>query len=285
MVSTALELTRTLAPSAADAAPAPAIGENTPAERSPEFVQSLERGLAVIKVFGETTAGLPLTEVARRTGMSRAAARRFLHTLVALGYLSTDGRDFRLRPKILDLSHAYLRNLTLPQVAAPHLKHLAEQVQVSSSLAILDEPDITYVVHNDVNQVLAASISVGTRFPAYLTALGRVLLAYQSEEYLDHYLATTDLLPRTSATITDKAQFRAELAKVREQGYALVNQELAEGLISIAVPVRDREGRVIAAANLSAATLSHTANQMVDQLLPHLKAAAAAIETDLQYIH
>jgi len=253
-------------------------------ERSAEFVQSLERGLTVIKVFGETTSGLSLTEVARRTGMSRAAARRFLHTLVTLGYLAFDGREFRLRPKILDLSHAYLRNLTLPQVAAPHLKDLAEQVQVSSSLAILDNPDIVYVVHNDVNQVMAASISVGTRFPAYATALGRVLLANQGPDFIEHYLATTPLLPRTSATITDPAQLRAELEQVRNQGWSIVNQELAEGLISIAVPVRDREGQVIAAANLSAATLRYKAPEMISELLPQLLAAAAAIETDLRYL-
>src|SRR6476661_9084878 len=159
--------------------------------RSGDFVQSLERGLAVIRAFGAQRPALTLSEVARQTGVSRAAARRFLHTLVELGYVATDGREFSLRPAVLDLGYAYLSSLSLPEIALPHLEILSEQTGESSSVAVLDGPDIVYVARVATHRIMSAAIRVGTRFPAYATSMGRALLAHADPEVLDGYLAGT----------------------------------------------------------------------------------------------
>ena len=246
-----------------------------------EPVQSLERGLAVIRAFDAEHRELSLSDVARLTGLTRAAARRFLHTLVGLGYMRTDGRLFALRPRVLELGYAYLSGLPLPQVALPHLERLVEQVQESSSVAVLDEPDVVYVARVPTRRIMSVAISVGTRFPAYPTSLGRVLLAGLDDATLDRYLAAVTPEPLTPHTITDPAALRAELARVREQGWAMVDQELEEGLRSLAAPVRDAAGSVVAAVNVSAPARRGTAEQVREELLPPLLEAAAAIRADL----
>ncbi|MWB97210.1 IclR family transcriptional regulator domain-containing protein [Agromyces seonyuensis] len=249
-----------------------------PAPRDPDFVQSLDRGLAVIRAFGPDRPVLTLSEVARETGMSRAAARRFLHTLVDLGYVGTDGREFHLRPRLLELGYAYLSGLSLPQVAQPHLQHLSDEVHESSSAAILDGHDIVYVARSAVSRIMSVAIGVGTRFPAYATSMGRVLLAGLDDDALDEFLRTADLAPRTTATITDPAELRAELTRVRERGWALVDQELEAGVRSVAAPVRDAAGRVIAAVNVAAPARRSADDEAF--VLP-LRRAAAAISEDL----
>jgi IclR family transcriptional regulator, pca regulon regulatory protein len=246
-----------------------------------EPVQSLERGLAVIRAFDAEHRELSLSDVARLTGLTRAAARRFLHTLVGLGYMRTDGRLFALRPRVLELGYAYLSGLTLPQVALPHLERLVESVQESSSVAVLDEPDVVYVARVPTRRIMSVAISVGTRFPAYPTSLGRVLLAGLDDDALAGYLSSVTLEPLTPHTITDPGALRAELGRVREQGWAMVDQELEEGLRSLAAPVLDDAGAVLAAVNVSAPARRGSADQVRDQLLPPLLEAAAAIRADL----
>ena len=249
--------------------------------RSSEFVQSLDRGLAVIRAFGAERPALTLSEVARETGLSRASARRFLHTLVELGYVATDGRSFTLRPSVLELGYAYLSSLTLPEVAGPHLERLSEEVGESSSVAVLDPPDIVYVARVATHRIMSAAIRVGTRFPAYATSMGRALLAHVDAAELDAYLASTQLTALTARTITEADELRAELARVREQGWALVDQELEEGLRSVAAPVRDGSGTVVAAVNVSAPVRRGEVSEILDDILPSLLSAAKNIETDL----
>ena len=183
-----------------------------------DFVQSLERGLSVIRAFDAEHPKLTLSEVATSTGLSRAAARRFLRTLVQLGYMRSDGSRFSLRPKILELGYAYLSSLTLPEVAMPHLEQLVEQVHESSSVCELDGNEVIYIARVPTKRIMTVTISVGTRFPAYATSMGRVLLAAQSDERLDDYLESASLRGLTGHTITSATALRRELRKIRQPG-------------------------------------------------------------------
>jgi IclR family transcriptional regulator, pca regulon regulatory protein len=249
--------------------------------REAHYVQSLERGLAVIRAFGAEDPELTLSDVARRTGLTRAAARRFLLTLADLGYVRFDGRLFALTPRVLDLGYAYLSSLSLPEVAEPHLERLAAEVRESSSVSVLDGDEIVYVGRVPTSRIMRVAINVGTRFPAYATSMGRVLLAALEPDELDAYLARAELRPLTARAIATPEALSAELDRVRAQGWALVDQELEEGLRSIAVPVRDRDGRVIAAVNLSAHASRASKDTVRKALLPPLLRTAAHIEADL----
>jgi len=249
--------------------------------RAPHFVQSLERGLAVIRAFDEHNAELTLSDVARVTGMTRAAARRFLLTLVDLGYVRNDGRWFTLSPRILELGYAYLSSQSLTEVAEPHLERLVAEVHESSSVSVLDGDDIVYVARVPTARIMAVSINVGTRFPAYATSMGRVLLAGLPEPDLTAYLARAEIRPLTPRAIDNADALAAELTKVRDQGWALVDQELEEGLRSIAAPVRDASGRTIAAVNVSAHASRVSAHDVQETLLPPLLETAQRIEADL----
>ncbi|MET7880026.1 IclR family transcriptional regulator [Micromonospora profundi] len=255
------------------------------ATRSPEFVQSLERGLAVIRAFDADHPQLTLSDVSRRTGLTRAAARRFLHTLVELGYVHTDGRLFSLRARILDLGYAYLSSLSLPEVAQRHMEALVAQVRESCSMSVLDGDEVVYVARVPTKRIMTVGISVGTRFPAYATSMGRVLLAAQPADWLDAYLATADLRPLTRRTITDQAKLRAVLTKIAAQGYAIVDQELEEGLRSLAAPIHGENGTVIAAVNVSAHASRGSFETIRRDLLPPLLAAAKRIEEDVRGGH
>jgi IclR family pca regulon transcriptional regulator len=251
------------------------------AGRAAHFVQSLERGLAVIRAFGADSPALTLSEVARSTGLTRAATRRFLLTLVDLGYVRTDGRQFALTPRVLELGYAFLSALELPEVAEPHLERLVAEVHESSSVSVLDGDDIVYVARVPTSRIMRVSINVGTRFPAYATSMGRVMLAGLPADELDEFLRRVELRRLSLRTITTVPALRAELDRVRAQGWALVDQELEEGLRSVAAPVRDRGGRVVAAVNLSAHASRTSKETVRRQLLPHLLATAARIEADL----
>ncbi|MGH9249970.1 MAG: IclR family transcriptional regulator [Acidimicrobiales bacterium] len=258
------------------------VGEREPASRGTDFVKSLERGLAVIRAFDAEHTALTLSEVARSTGLTRAAARRFLLTLVELGYMRTDGRLFALRPRILELGYAYLSSLSLPEVAQPHMETLVAQVHESCSVSVLDGDEVVYVARVPTKRIMAVAISVGTRFPAHATSMGRVLLAHQPDAWLDQYLATTELRPFTRRTVTDPEKLRGILTRVRAQGYALVDQELEEGLRSLAVPIRNGTGLPVAAMNVSAHASRGTSESIRRELLPPLREAARRIEDDLR---
>ncbi|GAA0928232.1 IclR family transcriptional regulator domain-containing protein [Virgisporangium aurantiacum] len=250
-------------------------------EREAHFVQSLERGLAVIRAFDAQRPELTLSEVARHCDLTRAAARRFLLTLADLGYVRTDGRLFRLTPRVLELGYAYLSSLSLPEVAAPHLERLVAEVHESSSMSVLDGDDIIYVARVPTARIMTVAINVGTRFPAYATSMGRVLLAALPGPELAAYLARVRLERLAPRTIISAEALRSELERVAAQGWAIVDQELEAGLRSVAAPVRDRAGSTVAAINVSVHASRTTLDGIRRKLVPPLRAAAAAIERDL----
>lgn len=248
---------------------------------SDEYVQSLARGLSVITAFSAENPEMGLSDVAAQTGLSRATARRFLHTLVTLGFMRTDGRTYALTPQVLRLGTAYLSGLGLPQVAEPHLADLSATLNASTSLAVLDHTDIVYVARAATRRIMSVDITVGTRFPAYATSMGRVLLAGLSHVELAAALSATTLAPLTDRTEVDIEGLTHILEQTRERGYALVDQELERGLRSLAVPVtRGRE--VVAAINVSASTAEHESPaDLVEAVLPDLLNTAARISSDL----
>lgn len=253
-----------------------------PAPRAAHHVQSLARGLAVIKAFDADTPRLTLSDVARATGLTRAAARRFLLTLADLGYVRSDGRWFTLTPRVLELGYAYLSSQTLPEIAEPHLERLVAEVHESSSVSVLDGSDIVYVARVATARIMTVAITVGTRFPAHATSMGRVLLAGLSDTELNRRLESQELVARTARTITDRARLRDELRRVRRQGHAIVDQELEEGLRSVAVPIRDTTGSVVAAANLSTHSSRTSLEEIRKRLVPALRETADHIEADLR---
>jgi IclR family pca regulon transcriptional regulator len=254
--------------------------EELRAKRGSDFVQSLERGLAVIRAF-DGSGSLTLSEVAAASGLTRAAARRFLLTLAELAYVGSEGRAFRLTPRVLELGRAYVSTLTLPEVALPHLRDLVTEVRESSTVAVLDREQIIYIAHVPANRSLSISVTVGGRDPSACSALGRVLLAAQSDEWLDRYISETELVAYTPRTIVDPERLRAELLRIRKQGYAVVDQELEEGLRAVAAPVHDGDGRVVAAVNSALHASRWPMDTIRSTLLPRLLAATEAIDGDL----
>lgn len=248
---------------------------------SPDYVQSLARGLAVIKAFGAHAQRQTLSDVARATGLTRATARRFLLTLIELGYVRTDGSQFWLTPRVLELGYSYLSALTLPEVTRPHLEALADKVKESTSVSVLDGDDVVYVARVPVNRIMTVTITLGTRFPAYATSMGRVLLAGLPDDELDAYLARAEFMPITGRTVTTAEQLRTEIDAVRRNGYCIVDQELEEGLRSLAAPIRDASGAVVASVNVSTHAARYPLDVVHTSLVPELVTCADAITTDL----
>ncbi len=251
-------------------------------QRRSEFVQSLERGLAVIRVFDADHRELTLSDVARATGLTRATARRFLLTLAHLGYVNSSGNRFSLRPRVLELGYPYLASLSLHDVAPPHMEELVANVNESSSISVLDDTDIVYVVRVPTRRIMSITLSVGTRLPAYATSMGRVLLGALPESELESLLPRIEIQPLTERTVKDAAALREVLQTVRKRGYAATDQELEEGLRSIAAPLHDAAGNVIAALNLSAHASRASMTVLRRDFLPVLLETVSAIEEDLR---
>jgi IclR family pca regulon transcriptional regulator len=250
--------------------------------QSSDYVQSLERGLAVIRAFDAEHRELALSEVARSTGLTRAAARRFLLTLVKLGYVNYANGRFSLRPRVLELGYAYLSSLSLPEVAQPHMEALVAQVNESCSISVLDDTDIVYVARVPTRRIMSITLAVGTRLPAFVTSMGRVLLAGLPDDELEERLARIEMTPLTTRTVTDKDALRTILATVRRQGYAATDQELEEGLRSLAVPLHSASGAVTAALNVSVHASRASMAALKRDFLPLALRAAAAIEEDVR---
>jgi IclR family pca regulon transcriptional regulator len=242
-----------------------------------DFVASLEKGLSVIEAFDANRSKLTLSDVAKITGITRAAARRSLLTLTRLNYAEFDGRYFSLSPRILRLGYAYLSSTSLSARVQPFLERISEETGESSSAAILDGDDIVYIARSATRRIMSIGLGVGSRLPAYCTSLGRAILAYQPEESIEAYLQRVRLEARTPKTVTDKDQFRTVLQDTRAQGYALVNEELEFGLRSIAVPVIQKTGQVTIALNLSAQAGRISTDEMKERFLPSLNGASEAL--------
>ncbi|MFB9927989.1 IclR family transcriptional regulator C-terminal domain-containing protein [Amycolatopsis halotolerans] len=262
---------------------------------SDQYVQSLVRGLNVIRAFDEDHPEMTLSEIAAATSLTRATARRFLSTLVEVGYMKSHGRWYSLTPRVLELGFSYLSSLSLPEVAQPYLERLSQEIDESSSVSVLDGSDIVYVARATIRRrIMSVTINIGTRLPAHLTAMGRVLLAAQAPEDLSDYLRTLPSDAPTERAITDPAALRTELDLVREQGFSLIDQEVQEGLRSIAVPVLGRRQHsvsrnsdtpprtVIAAVNVSTSASSLSRADIVDRFLDPLRRTSAAIADDLE---
>jgi len=227
-----------------------------------EFVQSLERGLAVIQAFGPDSSEMTISEVAEATGTTRATARRFLLTLEQLGHIRNDGRKFSLTPHVLGLGYAYLSSLNWWQNAQPAMEDVVKELQESCSASVLDGKDVIYVARVSATRIMSINLSIGTRLPAHVTSLGRVLLSHQTQEMLDAYLA--DIVPYkfTDHSKTDINELRDAIETARLKGYALVDQELETGLRSLAVPIYDRNGHILAALNVG----THAARSRLDEM-------------------
>lgn len=247
----------------------------------PDYVQSFVRGLDVIRAFSRFRPRMTLSEVAEETQMTRAAARRFLLTLVKENYAQTDGKYFELRPKVLDLGFAYLASMTLWDIAEPIMRSVVEKTQESCSMAVLDDLEIVYVARVPTNRVMTIGLSVGSRLPAYCTSMGRVLLSSLPEDALAKQLSNITPEKLTPQTITSKVKLRDELRDVARQGWSLVDQELEAGLRSLAVPIRNRSGIVVAAMNLGCHAGRVSVETMTDRFLPVLQEASVRITSSL----
>jgi IclR family pca regulon transcriptional regulator len=250
-----------------------------PEER--DLIRALTRGLDVILAFSRHRPQMTLTEVAEATGLSRPTARRILLTLQDGGYVRSEGRTFALTPRVLALGYAYLSSLNLTEIAQAFMERVVELTREGCSLATLDDADVVYVTRVPTHRITSITLATGTRLPAHATSMGHVLLADLPEAELDRYLTGADLRPVTARTIRTPAELRARLTQVREQGWAMVDQELEDGLRSVAAPVRDANGRVIAALGLSSTTATTEAQAMRERFVPILGDAAAQISRQL----
>jgi IclR family pca regulon transcriptional regulator len=235
-----------------------------------DFVAGLDKGLQVIEAFDQDYSRLTIADVAERTGLTRAAARRYLLTLTALGYMRHEQKQFSLTPKVLRLGQSYLHSARLPRIAQPLLYRLAYSLGEAASVGILDHDDLVCVAAVSAGQLISATLQPGTRVPAYCTANGRVLLASLPRNEVERFLARARPERITTHTIVNKEALLDAIARVREQGYALVDQELELGLRTIAVPVKNFRGEVVAAMNISVHAGRMTIQQMVERCLPSL---------------
>lgn len=243
---------------------------------SDRHVQSFARGLRVIRSFDSAHPAQTLSEVASRTGLTRAGARRILLTLQGQGYVRADGRLFRLTPRILELGFAYLSSQPLWHLAEPVMQHLAETVHESCSMAVLDGTEIVYLLRVPARKIMSINLGVGSRLPAYCTSMGRVLLGGLGTQERQMALGTDALPARTQATLTAPADVMKAIDQARAQGWCLVADELEQGLTSLAAPIEDRSGRVAAALNISTHS-SAPRDALLAQALPALRQAARDI--------
>jgi IclR family transcriptional regulator, pca regulon regulatory protein len=239
------------------------------------YVESLARGLAAMRAFRDQSDRLTLADVARITGLSRAAVRRSLLTLQALGYAESSGRYFSLSPQVLTLAQAYLSSSPVPRVAQSFLEKVSEALGESCSLSILHHDEVIYIARSARKRIGSLHRDVGTHLPAHCTSMGRVLLAALSDQELAAFLAKTTLQSFTRYTITEADDLRRVLEKVRRNQYCLVDQELEIDLRTLAIPIQNATGRVIAAMNIGARASSTSRKQMLDEFLPVMRDAAA----------
>ncbi|MCP1574533.1 MULTISPECIES: IclR family transcriptional regulator domain-containing protein [Herbaspirillum] len=274
------KVTKTGRPSKAktkDAASAPAeperelsIAEEIDALTDPSFMTSLARGLAVIRAFSDSRRSLTIAQISQKTGIPRAAVRRCLHTLKQLGYADSDVNNFSLRPKILTLGYSYLSSTPLTVSAQPYLNNISRTLGESCSLAVLDDHEVLYVARSATSRVMSVALNTGSRLPAYCTSLGRAMLAHLPDDQLKAYFDKVKLRALTDKTVVSQKRLRDILAGVRENGYAVIDEELEVGLRSIAVPVRGASGNVLAALNVGAQAARVSVAQMEEEILPVL---------------
>ncbi|MDX1367441.1 IclR family transcriptional regulator [Pseudomonas sp.] len=248
----------------------------------PNFMTSLARGLAVINAFQERKRHLTIAQISHRTEIPRAAVRRCLYTLMKLGYATSDGRTYSLLPKVLTLGHAYLSSTPLAVSAQPYLDRISEQLHEACNLATLEGEQVLYIARSAIPQrLISVDLSVGSRLPAYCTSMGRILLAALDDDSLHDYLNNADLQAKTSRTLHTPEALWECLQQVRQQGWCLVDQELEQGLRSLAVPVYDSSGHVLAAMNVSTHAGRVPASELEQRFLPIMLNASRELSSQL----
>jgi IclR family transcriptional regulator, pca regulon regulatory protein len=245
---------------------------------SPDYLQSLDRGLQVLRAFNRERPRCTLSDIAAQIGLSRAVARRSLLTLQHLGYVAAQGRQFFLTPRVLELGYSYLSSLDLTELAHEAMEQLSRRVGESCSMAVLDGSEIVYVARVAVRRLMSVALGVGARLPAFAASMGRVLLADKSDNELSGWLRENTLRPITAHTIYKPRALRAEILKVRRQGYAFVSQELELGLCSIAVPILSATEVAVCGLNVSMRYSNDVRSVALKKMLPALQEARHAIE-------
>jgi IclR family transcriptional regulator, pca regulon regulatory protein len=243
-----------------------------------DHVGSLAKGLAVMEILAGAPSGLTLSEVGERAGLTRAGARRFLLTLVATGYAVQDGRKFALSPRLISIARSWISGASLWTFAEPFMRQVSKELGESCSAAVLAGHDVVYVARVAGIRIVSVALHVGTRLPAYCTAMGRVLLSGKDDDEVARLLGEAPISARTQHTVTDRRELGAMIARARREGFAVADEELELGLRSIAVPIRDRTGQIVAAINVSTQSARASVEEMEKDFLPLLRQAATRIE-------
>lgn len=250
-------------------------------DAGPEFLEALARGLRVIEAFDRDRRAMSLSDIARLVELPRASVRRTLLTLVRLGHAETDGRLFKLTPRVLRLANAYLSSNAVSDILQPALERLSGELNEACSAAVRDGDEVIMIAHASPNRVLAVSAQIGFRLPALSTSLGRVLLAALDDDALDVFLAQTKAPKLTSSTVTDRKKLRGLILKTRAEGFSLVDQEAEAGFRSISVPLSRRDGKVVAALNVGVHSERGPLKIMQSAFLPKLLALARDLKPQL----
>lgn len=241
----------------------------------------LAKGLGVLRTFSRTRPHMTLSEIAARAGLPAATARRCLNTLEELGYVTRNGRQFLLRPRVLEIGAVYLESMDIESLTRTHLEEMARETGDSAALSVLSGTNIVYVARASARTVTRMEAHVGSQLPAYATSMGRVLLAGLTPETLNSYFATAKLESLTPRTVTSRTELERLLADVKRNGYAVVEEELATGVVSLAVPVYDNHSRVVAALNISSHSRQTTAADLVAGRLATLQRVSKAITAEM----
>ncbi|PID20275.1 IclR family transcriptional regulator [Sporosarcina sp. P3] len=250
-----------------------------------DFIQSLERGLLIIQAFSNENQTLTVSEAAKITNLSRPTVRRIFLTLESLGYAeSTDGH-YSLTARVLSLGYAYISSKNIWDIAHPHMRDLVEQTGESTSISVLNGKEIVYVARIPTKRIMMIALDVGSRLPAYATSMGQVLLANLSPSELENYFTDADFTAFTDRTVSSKLELTERLTQIKNDGWAFVEQQLEEGLSSLAAPIRNNEGKVVAAINISSHANRINREMVNDKFLPLLLTTAEKISTDLSKSH
>lgn len=247
-----------------------------------EYINSLARGLAVLRSFTRERPEMTLSEVAVQTELNPAVVRRCLNTLHHLGYVGKKGKLFLLRPEVLSIGSAYLESMNLEEAVQPTLQKVRDNTGNSTALAVLSGSEALFLVYVSTKTLARIAAGVGTRFPLYNTAAGRVLLAFQEKEKIEDYFKNTEIVQHTETTETSLAKLKTLLNKVKKQGYSSIKAELDYGIVSVSVPIFNEDNNIVASIVCSTSTGRKTEEEMVKAVVPELQKAAQEIELELR---
>ena len=247
-------------------------------EQSKDFVTSLSRGIEVIRSFDAENQSMTLSQVAERTGFSRATARRFLFTLQTLGYVQGDGKNFSLAPKILQLGYAYLSSQPIVDAVQPFIDNVSKATGESCSVSVIDGYDVVYIARHLTHHIMSVSLNIGTRLPAVTTSMGRMILSAMDDHELDDFIRNAQIKKYTDCTLVDRTDLKNQIRQDGDKGYSIVDQELEIGLRSVAVPIRNMNGKIVASMNVSTQSERVSEAELMERILPVLQSTADQIQ-------